>query len=1028
MPSTFQLGGLVDIADPTIDGVFPLLPDFDVVRELDYPYIIHKFSLKKEQRLLARRPRSTWRLRHEFVTQADLEDFYTFYEAHRKPDQLFYFYDPVEANCPFDETGADTQGRYTVRFKDNELDFQAIRDSVFAGQLELVEVNIETTAQEIGSPLDFEITTSRYPRDTSGGSYILDMWLKSELTDAMDLVPLVVIMPKEVAQANYIRVSDRLCNIVQISFGNPTEFHGDYIPRLLTWNFSQERNEGDRGTFVFDNADQVWDEYVNQVDIGRAIISWNLQTGGPQTDAQWTLKLWRGFILDWNSDRTAGTFTVECEGGIHALNSKLPRRTATTTCPLVFNFGIQCPWATAGSGGNPTFCDKGLDTPDGCVAHGMENYFQGVVVKPITATGLLPRNSESIWQFGRKAYSTTSTPLKSIQDTVIPLVYGDGRQIVEGKIFEFRDESEFKVASAIVSDGPVGAIGEVLLDGLAHHYVPGQANPGIRALGTIGQDIGTIIDPDFRSSALAFVSTRVNDEVGIQSAADNHTMLVEVLRGLQCLHTWFWTGPLDNHGYVDTSNPVIIAHDLLARATGSMPWAPQNIQLTRYYRLDMFRYTQAVAYCEATVDKLGGSGTEKRFEFRGVISEQKPAIEHLRDVAGHAPIDIVYTYGNIAFKVRKDDITTPQEGQITFEHGENILQGSFHARRWDPAFNEIKLLFADEEADFQENSVTLYDEAAQKRIGFYDGNDSQLEWVANASKRPLVKQRQLNLTGCFRRSQAVRLGTQLLYEELGGATEAEQLAARVVELEAPIIGLAVEIGDVSRIVHPDLPGGEAFVRWDYFEFSNEWKVRLRGRTVTASMYSLTGTGAPLQVPSSNPGEVMDFPGVEALTPPVLTLISIDYRTAHIGVSCTPDPLPAEQFVSPAWVPSPESFPTPPDTIPPTVPASLVGATATTQATLSWGASTDAVGVTAYSVERCTGVACTGFAEVGTPTGLTFNDTGLTASTTYNYRVRARDAFGNYSDYSNVIEVTTLATPPADTTPPSAPGNLTATPL
>jgi len=447
-----------------------------------------------------------------------------------------------------------------------------------------------------------------------------------------------------------------------------------------------------------------------------------------------------------------------------------------------------------------------------------------------------------------------------------------------------------------------------------------------------------------------------------------------------------------------------------------MPWAPQNIQLTRYYRLDMFRYTQAVAYCEATVDKLGGSGTEKRFEFRGVISEQKPAIEHLRDVAGHAPIDIVYTYGNIAFKVRKDDITTPQEGQITFEHGENIIQGSFHARRWEPAFNEIKLLFADEEADFQENSITLYDEAAQKRIGFYDGNDNLLEWVANASKRPLVKQRQLNLTGCFKRSQAVRLGTQLLYEELGGATEAEQLAARVVELEAPIIGLAVEIGDVSRVVHPDLPDGEAFVRWDYFEFSNEWKVRLRGRTVTASMYSLEGTGAPLQVPSSNPGEVMDFPALEPLLPPILTLISIDYRTAQVGVSCSPE-------LVPVWTPpSPETIP---DTDPPTMPLNLAGTPATTEAALVWTASTDNIAVTSYLIERCEGAACAGFLEIGTSSSPSYVDAGLVAETEYRYRVRARDEFGNLSEYSTPISITTLAAPPADTTPPTTPTNFTA---
>ena len=47
------------------------------------------------------------------------------------------------------------------------------------------------------------------------------------------------------------------------------------------------------------------------------------------------------------------------------------------------------------------------------------------------------------------------------------------------------------------------------------------------------------------------------------------------------------------------------------------------------------------------------------------------------------------------------------------------------------------------------------------------------------------------------------------------------------------------------------------------------------------------------------------------------------------------------------------------------------------------------GVTGYQVFR-------GTTLVGTPTGLTFTDTGLAASTTYSYTVRALDASGKVS--------------------------------
>ncbi|BCJ76792.1 hypothetical protein CS0771_63360 [Catellatospora sp. IY07-71] len=79
----------------------------------------------------------------------------------------------------------------------------------------------------------------------------------------------------------------------------------------------------------------------------------------------------------------------------------------------------------------------------------------------------------------------------------------------------------------------------------------------------------------------------------------------------------------------------------------------------------------------------------------------------------------------------------------------------------------------------------------------------------------------------------------------------------------------------------------------------------------------------------------------------------------------------------------------------------------TTVSLSWTASTDNVAVTGYEVFR-------GSTLVGSPTGTSFTDTGLTASTAYSYTVKARDAAGNRSAASNAVSVTTDATPPAPT--------------
>ena len=129
----------------------------------------------------------------------------------------------------------------------------------------------------------------------------------------------------------------------------------------------------------------------------------------------------------------------------------------------------------------------------------------------------------------------------------------------------------------------------------------------------------------------------------------------------------------------------------------------------------------------------------------------------------------------------------------------------------------------------------------------------------------------------------------------------------------------------------------------------------------------------------------------------------------------------------SWIMQMVAFRTPvsvSDTQPPTAPSNLTAtAISGSQINLGWTTSTDNVGVTQYLVERCQGAGCTTFAQIGTSTGTTYNDTGLTASTSYSYRARATDAAGNLGPYSNVASLTTQA---PDTQPPTAPSNLTAT--
>ena len=102
-----------------------------------------------------------------------------------------------------------------------------------------------------------------------------------------------------------------------------------------------------------------------------------------------------------------------------------------------------------------------------------------------------------------------------------------------------------------------------------------------------------------------------------------------------------------------------------------------------------------------------------------------------------------------------------------------------------------------------------------------------------------------------------------------------------------------------------------------------------------------------------------------------------------------------------------------DIQPPTTPSNLrVTNSTSNSATLSWGTSTDNVGVVGYDIYQ-------GEALVGTVDGTitSYTATGLNPFTTYIFIVKARDAAGNVSAASNAVTVQ------IDIQPPTAPSNL-----
>jgi hypothetical protein len=88
-----------------------------------------------------------------------------------------------------------------------------------------------------------------------------------------------------------------------------------------------------------------------------------------------------------------------------------------------------------------------------------------------------------------------------------------------------------------------------------------------------------------------------------------------------------------------------------------------------------------------------------------------------------------------------------------------------------------------------------------------------------------------------------------------------------------------------------------------------------------------------------------------------------------------------------------------DTTPPSVPVLSLQSKTATSVNLVWTAATDNVGVTGYEVYN-------GASLVGTPTATNFSVSGLTPNTPYVFSVKAKDAAGNTSLASNLLNVST----------------------
>ncbi|MEU5717969.1 fibronectin type III domain-containing protein [Streptomyces sp. NPDC020403] len=192
------------------------------------------------------------------------------------------------------------------------------------------------------------------------------------------------------------------------------------------------------------------------------------------------------------------------------------------------------------------------------------------------------------------------------------------------------------------------------------------------------------------------------------------------------------------------------------------------------------------------------------------------------------------------------------------------------------------------------------------------------------------------------------------------------------------------------------------------------------RGVTAQAGSATSVHVMWEQASDDKGvtgyEVYREGRKSVSVPAARRMTDVDGLTASTAYTFTVRARDAAGNLSAASAAVPVTTPAAPpaDAAPPTAPVKLRGtADSGRTATLSWGGSTDDVGVTSYDVyqedSRIHSVA---------GTGTTARLTGLRPGTVYTFTVRARDASEKSSPDSNSLDLTTPSAPgaPASTAP------------
>jgi hypothetical protein len=667
-----------------------------------------------------------------------------------------------------------------------------------------------------------------------------------------------------------------------------------YVRKLLTWDGVSYDIAGSTSnpSFTFSNVDRIF-EIASQLyfflhaQVTLKFYQPSVVTGGGSA-ADATRIVWKGYIDKINYD--AKIFKINCKDGFFALTQPVPRRRATFMCDWKFDDGCYCPYSGygktgAGSGSLVTIANMAgvvgeaaidfssdinvgieghyfgpgfTDCPktfDACKQRGMWRFFGGLRYVSSWAVGYSRGFFSRVFGTSGTQYSSFSSSNPSIFNNAIPLVYTTMGYVMTPQVFQFRSESEYLAAEAIVSsgtvavsyksDGETNSIGDIFLNGLPPHQgqTPTPLEMGvIRSGGRVGETLlwdaigGDLLntdtpgDPPLYFNNISGVFIRVKElDAGINnpqydsggttatSPQTEPSIQVEILAGRNC---WIYSST-SSRSLAPSGNP---GHIFLDIALDALDMKYVNSATHAQY-LNLQEIINVASYCTESVTSIIDGTSTQRYRFSGMFGDLRNALDQL-----DATLQDCY-----GFRFWRNGLLCPgvfaaghfdATPRPAFKEFVNIIDGSFSIEILYPEHNEYQLQFGNAAQGYQKSLATVFSEKFQVLSG--------------TGGRRNINSQTISLTGTPTMDQAVRIGSQKLKDELGGSSIYEWQSARKITLKTGFFMDEIEVGDISYVAHSLVPNGGDWFRITKKNPNNDYTLTFVMTTYRPNNYLIAG--------------------------------------------------------------------------------------------------------------------------------------------------------------------------------------------